>query len=329
MTTAAVLPATNPAATPAEPAALPSPWPASHTLEEVWLLGQPPLSRLLEYVAEAGIAGDRLDRGALTREWLAASEHYQQLEQTEAGLANQGSHRALDPALQPLAAEVLAHPRFQQSFDTLPTRFGMVELDRLIVCQQQVTRNFVESRMATIGPAPDAETVFRVCMPLGDGQAPVQIRKVGTRRYVFRCQSTDLRFLEPVLLRGDQLKDYEACGEVAGVVGLVVGFGSNFLNAVQVGKRVLLNNGYHRACALRALGVTHAPCLIQTATCADELRVSIKSRVADDAKFYFESARPPLLCDFFDPKIRKLLPVRPHTEQIEVSFEIKDYSVAD
>lgn len=307
----------------------PTPWPASQGLEELWLLGQPPLSRLLDFVESAGVEGDKVDRAALTDEWRAANDHYMALERTEAGIANRGTHRELDPELAPLAAEVAAHPRFRRAFRTLPTSFGMVELDSLIVYQRHVTRNFVEARMQGIGAAPDPEALFRVCMPLGDPDAPVQIQRVGSRRYVFRCPSTDFRFHEPALLRPEQANGYESLGAVAGIVGLVVGFGSNFLNVVRVGSRTLLNNGYHRAVALRALGITHAPCIIQTATRGDELEVSVMSRVAEDPEFYFESARPPLLRDFFDPKIRKLLPIRSRTRQIEVNFEIKDYLVAE
>ena len=54
-------------ATPAQPRAAldpPAPWPASQGLEEVWLLGQPPLSRLLDFVESAGVEGDKIDRAA-------------------------------------------------------------------------------------------------------------------------------------------------------------------------------------------------------------------------------------------------------------------------
>ena len=80
---------------------------------------------------------------------------------------------------------------------------------------------------------------------------------------------------------------------------------------------------------MHAAGITHAPCVVQTASRVDELQVCVKSRIADQAEFYFESARPPLLKDFFDPRIRKLLPVRRRVRQIEVSFEIRDYLVCE
>lgn len=306
------------------------PQPQRHAYEELWLLGLPPLGRLLEFAENTAVDGATTSRAALIDEWRIANDYYQELERSEAGAANQeGILRELDPELAPLAAEVKAHPRYRRTFDTLPTDFGMVELDRLIIYQRHVTQNFVDSLAARIGPAPDPAALFRVCLPLGVPEAPVQIRRVGSRRYVFRCESTDFRFHEPALLRSDQTTGYDSVGAIAGIVGLVVGFGSNFLNVVRVGNRVLLNNGYHRACALRSLGITHAPCIVQTATRADELGITVKSRVADDAGFYFESARPPLLKDFFDPKIRKLLPIRKRVRQIEVNFEVKDYLVPE
>jgi hypothetical protein len=315
---------------PAQQAAADSPWPRSgEGLEELWLLGQPPLERLLEFVDDAVVDSEGFDRAALTSRWRAANEYYQGLERSEAGIANRGEHGELDPTLAPLAAQVAASPRFRRAFDTLPTRFGMVELDKLIIYQRHVTRNFVDARMARIGAAPDRESLFRLCLPIDEPEASVQVQKVGSRRYVFRSPSTDFRFHEPVLLRASQVNGYVPFGAVAGIVGLVVGFGSNFLNAVQVGQRMLLNNGYHRAVALRGLGITHAPCIIQTAATIDELQISVKTRVADDPEFYFESARPPLLRDFFDPRIYALLPVRKRMRQIEVSFETKDYLVAE
>jgi hypothetical protein len=314
----------------AQKATTDSPWPRSGAdLEELWLLGQPPLERLLEFVEEAVVDSERFDRAALTNRWRAANEYYQALERSEAGIANQGEHRELEPVLAPLATQVAASPHFRRAFDTLPTRFGMVELDKLIIYQRHVTRNFVDARMARIGSVPDPQDLFRLCLPIDEPEANVHVQKVGSRRYVFRSPSTDFRFHEPVLLRPAQVNGYVPFGEVASIVGLVVGFGSNFLNAVQVGKRMLLNNGYHRAVALRGMGVTHAPCIIQTAATIDELQISVKTRVADDPEFYFESARPPLLRDFFDARIYTLLPVRKRMRQIEVSFETKDYLVAE
>jgi len=306
------------------PAAAPS---SRH--EEIWLLGQPTLSRYLDFVEEDVVDGKRMNRAALIDEWRTANDYYQDLERCEAGIANQVAQCDLSPALDSLAEQVKRHPRYAECFDSLPTSIRMVELDRLIVCQKHVSRNFIDMQKTRLGPAPDQEALFRFCLPLAPPDVPVQVREVGSRRYVFRCESTDFRFHEAALLRPDQTNGFERYGPVGGIVGLVVGFGSNFLNAIQVGKRIMLNNGYHRVCALRSLGITHAPCIVQTATRVDELGICAKRDVAEHAEFFFESARPPLIKDFFDSAIRKVIPVRKSARQIEVSFEVKDFLVPE
>lgn len=298
-------------------------------LEELWLFGLPPLSHLFDFVDDAVIDGASLSRAELSAHWRAANAYYQALEGSQAGIANGIELRDLDAALLPLAAEVEAHPHFRRSFDTMPTGFAMVELAKLIVDQQHVTRQFVDAIAARVRAHPDAASLLRLCMPLDAPAAPVRARKVGSRRWVFSSASTDLRFHEPTLLDPGQANGYDSFGAIAGIVGLVVGYSSNFLNVVRVGNRVLLGNGYHRAVAMHAAGITHAPCVVQTASCVDELQVCVKSRIAEQAEFYFESARPPLLMDFFDPKICRALPVHKRVRQIELSFEVRDHLVCE
>lgn len=293
--------------------------------EEIWLLGQPSLRKYLDFVEDMAVGGATVNPAVLAEEWRMANDYYRELEDREAGIADKVECRDLAPALAPLAAEIMAHPAYRQTFDTFPTGFGMVELDRLVLCQIHVTRNYVDALQSRLTPPPDPVTLIRFCLPLDQPVAPVQIRRVGSKRYVFRSDSMDFRFHEPVLLRPEQIQEYSTFGQIAGVVGLVVGFSSNFLNVIRFDDRLLLHNGYHRACALRAMGITHAPCVIQTVTRRDELNVIAKSNVVEDPNFYFRARRPPLLKDFFDPKIRKVLRIQKMVRMIEVNFEVRDF----
>jgi hypothetical protein len=309
----------NPSTT-AEQAQLPEPkGPAGYA--QICLLGRPPLSRFLECTEDTLAEGARLDRPSLIEEWRAASDYYHELERSEAGIADQEEHQELDPRLAAVAAELTSHPSFRCTFDTLPTRLGMVELDRLIVHQWRVTLDFIDQVKDRIGPAPDPAALFGICMPLQPSEMPIQVQRLGSRRFAFRCESEDFDLHEPELLKPKQAGESFA---LAGVIGLALGFGWNFLSAVRVGNRVLLNNGYHRACALRALGITHAPCAIEMAAGLDELQLTVNSRVAEEVESYLQSARPPLLKDFFDPRIRKVLPIRKLVRHIEVEFLIRD-----
>lgn len=297
------------------------------TDEETWLLGQPMLREYLDFVRHTVVGGRDLDPGAVTDEWRRANDYYHELEESEYGIADKVERRDLDPALASLVEEVKVDARFRRTFGKLPVSFAMVELDRVIVFQSSVTETFVDSIASRLGPSPTPEALFRFCLPLGHRDAPVQIERVGSRRFVFRSDSTDFRFHEPALLRPDQVLDYEAFGPVAGIVGLVVGFGSNFLNMIRVDNRLILHNGYHRACALRKLGITHAPCVIQEVTRSDELDLAAKDTVAKDPDFYLKTARPPLLKDYFDPKIRKVHLVHKQMRMVEVNFEVRDFTV--
>lgn len=298
-------------------------------LEEIWLLGQPSLSGYLDYVRKTVVGGAEISRAELADEWRSANDYYHELENREAGIADQAACSDLDPALQPLAEQVMADARFTRTFDTLPTRFGVVELEKLVVYQLHVTRQYVDGLTARIGPAPHPDALFRFCMPLDAPTAPLRIQRVGSRRYNFISGSSDLRYHDTVFLRPDQIGDYSSFGPIAGVFGVVVGFGSNFLNVIQADNRFLLNNGYHRACALYAAGVRHVPCIIKTVTRKDELNLTACQDVRDDPAFYFKARRPPLLKDFFDPRIRKVLPVPKLSRLIEVTFDVRDCEIAD
>lgn len=296
----------------------------SGTQTEIYLLGHGALGQFLDFIDDAVIKGTDFDLASLTAEWRAAIEYYQHLETREAGIALQGSHRALDPAYQPWAAQLQSLPEFRHTFDIVPTTFGMVELDRLIVSQRSVTREHIESLRASVAPTPDAAAIFRLCHPVDAPLPPVTAQRLGSRRFVFSCNSSNLRAAGVSLLPAGAPDHASHVPFGVGGAGVRVGFGTNFLNVVRVGRRHLLSNGYHRALALRALGVTHVPCVIQSASHVDELRLTVGDRVADDPEYYLESARPPLLGDFADPRLARHLPIRKMVRRITIDVEVRE-----
>ena len=297
--------------------------------DQAWLLGQPPLGDYLDFVEEAVAGGADIPRKVLIDEWREANDYYGELEISEAGIADEAEALDLDPVLQPLVDDVIADCRYKQSFDALPTRFAMVELDRLLVGHPYVTVTHTDRLKDRITATATPEELFRFCLPLDRDEAPVQVRKTGSESYQFWSGSNDFRFQESALLSAEQISGFEAFGPVSNVLALMVGYGSNFLNIIQSDNRFLLHNGHHRAYALRALGFTHAPCIVQTVTRLDELRISAARAVREDPAFYFRAERPPILKDFFDPRIVKLLRVRKEVKVVEVRFETREYHAKD
>jgi hypothetical protein len=297
---------------------------AKSRAEEIWLLGQPSLENYLDFVRESVVEGDKIRRSLLVDEWRAANDYYAELEDTEAGIADTIETFNLPPKLRPLVKKVKADPRFIRAFDELPTSFEMVELDLLLVSQLYVSKHHTDKIARGLSRKTTPEALFNFCQPLNRDEAPVQIRKTGSKSFIFWSESADFRFQEAAVLRPDQIKDFTTFGPMAGVIGVSAGYGSNFLNVIRSGNRMVLHNGYHRAYALRSAGVTHAPCIVQTVSRLDELKLAADQAVVDDPSFYFVAKRPPLLKDFFNPKIRKLHRVHPMSNVIEVTIDVKE-----
>ncbi|MEM8949182.1 MAG: hypothetical protein AAGA21_24615 [Pseudomonadota bacterium] len=299
----------------------------SPTAEEVRLLGQPSLDDHLHFVGRHVVDGASMDRAAVADRWRQANDRYGELETTEAGIADEIDILPPEPYLAPLIEETEADPRYNYTFDTFPTEIAMVELDRLVVFQTHITRSFADGQAERLVRPGNLVELYRFCQPLPGAASSIEFREMGRRHYVFSSPSTDLRQHEPVVLRPEQVSDHRTFGPVGAYIGIPVGFGSNFFTGIRYGDRVLLHNGYHRAIAMRMRGITHAPCIIQTVTRRDELEVAAKRQVADDPAFYFAAARPPLLKDFFDARLAESFEVYATRKMIEVTFDVREFSV--
>src|SRR5438477_7684176 len=117
---------------------------APQTDDHVFLVGRPPLGEFLGFIRTMSIDGQTADQGQLANEWRRANDHVSELEKTEAGIADGLQVVELPASLAQLAEQVRAEPSFQKTFGALPTQFGLVELDRLVVYQKFINLGYVE-----------------------------------------------------------------------------------------------------------------------------------------------------------------------------------------
>jgi len=293
--------------------------PQSEARENLYLIGRPTLKQFLRFVKDNAI--HPASSGDLVEEWQAANRVVRALEKEETGLADNPLIEPVDPGEQ-LLLEFLKEPLVKHSFNTVPTQVAYVELDRLVVYQHHIDLSFVQELKDRLGPAPSKEDVFRVCLPCHPSLPQVKWERTHRDSFVFMSPSDDMRFLGAMPLQPEHIKDYPPPGNLAGVIGLAVGFGSNFLNAIYAEKRLILNNGSHRAFALRDMGITHVPCIVQHISSRDELSVLACTAVTDAPNFYLQDARPMMLKDYFDPRLRKIMPVHRRLRQVTVKFDV-------
>ena len=290
----------------------------------VYLIGRPTLRAFLSFVRNRSPDGRRADLGALTDEWRAAASHLLTLEKTEAGCADHPAIQPLPDRLVPLRERFMRDPLVEHGFNTVPSQVGMVELERLVVYQHHIDLSHVATLKDKLGPSPNEEAIFRLCLPFERDQPPAKWARVHRDTYVFNSPSNDLRFLGAMPLSSEQVADYPPPGVLVGAVGLAVGFGSNFLSVINAFDRLIVHNGSHRAYALRDLGQTHAPCVIQHVYSREELNLIASSAVAARPDVFVGQKRPPMLKDYFDPKLRKIIPVIRRLRQVTVKFQVDE-----
>ena len=293
--------------------------------ENLYLIGRPTLKQFLRFVRNNAV--NPPNDGVLTDEWETAKSFAQTLQTTEAGAADNPPIRKIGSEYESLLIEFFKDPVVQQSFNTVPTEVAMVELDQLIVYQKHIDLTFVRELERRLGTSPTEEQIFRTCLPYDHPQPPVKWSRMRRNSYVFMSPSNDLRFLGAMPLKTTDIVTSSPPGNLVGIVGLAVGFGSNFMNAIYAERRLILNNGSHRAYALRQMGITQVPCIIQHLASCDQLDVIASSEVVENPDFFLKNARPSMLKDYFNPKLRKVMPVHQRLQQITVRFEVEENSV--
>ena len=297
--------------------------------EELRLLGLPSLQQHLDFVRRSVRLGSKMPRKPIIDAWRNANERYQSLEQNEATLADRIDALELDPAFYALAHETMASEAFRKAFDILPTGFAMVELDCLVACERKIDTSASKALQAAFDRHPDPEFLYRYCQELNAEAPAIQIERLSEARILASNTSHAMSANEAIWLEVDELRDGHILNRpgIDLLAGIPFGCDVNFFSAVRYGDRVLLKRGYDRAYAMRRLGITHAPCILEVATSLDEVEVAIGKTDVDDLGFYAESPRPPLFKDFFDQNIAESFDVYATKKAIEITLHCREIEI--
>lgn len=273
------------------------------TTEERLLLGPQHLQEALDFAGSLDGLSRPTDRGLLAERWRQAAAEYGRLAQTEAGAADGGDIRPLPKAMARHIDRLVSLPGVQHTFDTVPVAFGMVELDRLIVSQYSMTQAVVDRIVEQHPLPPGPKRLAELCLPLQPPAADFRLAGRSGREFTFVADAHDMRFLDARVLDPLEVRQTGVMGHPQAVLALSIGFSANLLNGVRYNGRVAINNGHHRVLALRRMGLTHAPCLIQPCTSLEDLGQAATREIADNVDLYFHAPRPPLLRDFDNPRL--------------------------
>jgi plasmid stabilization system protein ParE len=291
----------------------------------LYLTGRPTLKQYLRWARRNALTPP--PEGDLVDQWEAARQIVQQIEKDERGIADHPPMGKLGPEYEPLLIEFLNDPLVRNGFNTVPTDVAMVELDTLVVYQKHIDVTFADQWKTKLGPSPSRESLFQVCLPYDHPHPPVKWSRIDSESCTFLSPSNDLRYLGMMRMEPDNITNYPPPGALVGVVAAAIGFGSNFLNAIYVENRLILNNGSHRAYALRKMGITHVPCIVQHVPSRDALEVVAPYEVRTKPDLFLKHPRPAMLKDYLDPRIHTVLPVHRRLRQITVRLEVEEVEV--
>jgi len=291
----------------------------------VYLLGRPPIDEYLGFVIQAS-SGGTYDLSAEATKWRAARDRIDQLSLVEAGAADGHVPGGPKGQLKAKADAFMAQPVTKNAYAILPASVGIVELDRLVVFQKQINLSYANQLQAAATNIDiESETLFDYCINATGARPSIARGQANANTFTFVSPSTDARFLGSALLDATAVTGYSIPGHVESVVVLFVGYGINALAVVDAGGRLILNNGSHRAYALRKAGATHAWAVVQQASKEEDL--SIMPVVQQNVELYLRSTRPPMLRDYFNPDLVASIEVPRRNRQVKLQFGLEQLDV--
>lgn len=254
--------------------------------------------------------------------WRRASARMQELATKEVGAADQIQPEETPAELKPQLEQIEADSLFQASFSAVPTTFKVVEIDRLVAPQREVNLDYVETLRGRLRGT-SLQDLIEFCLAPRGGLPEIRTLQSSANEMIFSSRSLDLRFLGgfPKPLEEGDIRAAHMGGQPAQVISLLVGFGASPINVWAAGRRLVLNNGFHRTVAIRTLGVQRMPVVVQNAANPD---IEFPDQILGLSKGYLlQHPRPVLVKDFFDDALTVELHFKPRMKTVKVAWGVE------
>ncbi len=253
--------------------------------------------------------------------WPAAAEHFEELRRAETGVSEAIVTRPLSP--EDVRVENLrSDPLFVDTFSNYPYSFEEVEVDKLVACQRTVHLEYIDHLISEYERR--GRDLIDYCLIPWQDTTPVNVGRTAQNAFTASSDNPGLRFLGAYeqRYRRELLQAQTPGGQPVQMIVLVLGYGSSTVSVYRIRKRIILLNGFHRLYALRQLGVTHVPAVVQQITNPElELPPQIVELPRD---YLVENPRPALLKDFFDKQLTCETTQRSFLKAVQVGWGVNE-----
>jgi len=292
-----------------------------------FLLGAGAKAEVVNYVRTQCVPEEDENLDTIIAAWVEANRHFRLIERNEIGIAEQIELRDVPEDCDALIRRVEEDFLFKKSFSLLPYEFKLVQIDRLVASQRAVNLDYVGTLKARIPAKPTIPDLIDFCLSTPKNTKPPAEQILAPNVHSYTSENLDFRFLggfQKALTESD-LQACVAGGFPLAAVVLLVGLGSSSMNSLAAGNRIVLNNGFHRAYALRSMGVTHIPLVVQRVT---NPQLEIPPIIADLPREYVLGApRPALVGDFFNPDLTRTFKVKARNKVVQVQWGANQFAL--
>jgi len=259
--------------------------------------------------------------------WQALQSRVQELMKNEAGAADLTVVENIPKEHNEFIKEIESDSLFKKTFSLLPTNFGVIEIDRITAAQRTVNLAYVNHLIEQFRKKRAFSDLLDICVSLEREMPPIQHLEVANNTHVFSSPNLDLRFLGSFLKKLTPVDlEFAAMGGLpAAAVIAFIGYGGAPVNVFRVNNRIVLNNGFHRVYALRAVGVTKIPVVIQNVS---NWQLEFPAQVAGLPREYLMSAqRPVLMKDFFEPEFCITLRAKQRMKAVTIQTSVGQFDI--
>lgn len=299
----------------------------THHFLQRYLLAFATQAEVLHHVRTQALEEEKHRLPDILRIWSELQSRVTNLIQTEIGLADAMVVEDMPDEYRSELETIAADPLFQKTFSNLPTGFAIVQIDKLVAPQRTVNLDYVDRLTAKLPKSPTMRELLDFCVSHKREMDPIQHLEIAPNTHVFSSPNSDIRFLGAFVknLTDEDLKYAVSGGLPAAAIIAFIGYGGAPLNAFLAGKRVVLNNGFHRVYALRSLGVARIPIVIQQIR---NVQLEFPQVVAGLPKEYLLNVpRPVLIKDFFEPEFAITLKVRERIKMVTLGIGVNQHDV--
>jgi len=299
----------------------------THFFNQRYLYAFATQAEVLQHIRTQALDNEKSTQAQIMESWEKLQPRVLQMLSDETGLAETIQVQAIPPEYEPILQQYGANPLFQRNFSNLPTCFAIVEIDKLIAAQRTVNQNYSEKLVDSFPKNLQMADLLPICVDPTRTMDPIQHLEVAPNYHVFSSQNSDIRFLGTFQknLSPDDLNYAIMGGIPAAAIITFIGYGASPINVFQVGSRIILNNGFHRIYALRSIGITHIPVVLQV---VQNPTLEFPPSVAGLPKEYLlGSPRPVMIKDFFEPDFAITLRIKERIKVVTLGSSLSQYDV--